>query len=244
MSAFVKSALDALLSFFYPEVCQVCLRARATPDEGYLCRGCTAQAQRMGSPWCDVCGQTFAGSITGEFICGDCRETPPAYDYARSVMVFEGPVREAIHQWKYQQAFWLERRLAEWLTAAAGPALRAGDWHALVPVPLHPVKERERGFNQAARLAGPLSQATGLPLNTQVLKRVKHTVSQTRLSRAERAANLRGAFVAARGERLAGARLVLVDDVMTTGATLNAAATALRQAGAEAVCAWTLARGR
>lgn len=180
----------------------------------------------------------------GVFICDDCRETPPRFNYARSVMVFDGPVRDIIHQWKYRQAFWLEPRLAEWLNQAAVPALRAGNWQAIVPVPLHPLKQHERGFNQAERLARHLSQAAGLPLNTQVLRRVKHTVSQTRLSRAERAANLRGAFVAKAGERLAGARLVLVDDVMTTGATLNAAATALRQAGAHAVCAWTLARGK
>lgn len=240
----LKTALDAALSFFYPEVCQVCLQARATPAEGYLCSHCAAQAQPIRPPWCDVCGQAFAGHITGVFICADCRATPPKFDYARSVMVFDGPVREAIHQWKYQQAFWLERRLADWFVTAAAPALRAGDWHAIIPVPLHPVKESERGFNQAERLARPLGHATGLPLNIRALNRVKHTVSQTRLSRAERAANLRGAFAVARGVRLSGARLVLVDDVMTTGATLNAAATALRQAGAEAVCAWTLARGQ
>lgn len=198
----------------------------------------------MCPPWCDVCGLPFKGNITGPFICADCRDTPPGFDYARSVMVFDGPVREAIHQYKYHQAFWLEKRLADWLMAAAAPALRAGDWQAIVPVPLHPVKERERGFNQAERLARHLSRATGLPLNTKALRRVKHTTSQTRLTRAQRADNLRGAFAVVSGERRSGERLVLVDDVMTTGATLNAAATALRRAGAEAVCAWTLARGR
>ncbi|MCX8157099.1 MAG: ComF family protein [Verrucomicrobiae bacterium] len=244
MRAFPKTALDALLAFFYPELCQVCLNAQAGHPNGYVCSACAAQAQPLGPPWCDVCGQPFAGNITGAFICADCQATPPQFDYARSVMVFDGPVRKIIHQWKYRQAFWLEPRLAPWLTTAATPALRAGDWQAIVPVPLHPIKERERGFNQAGRLARLLSQATALPLNTRVLQRVKHTVSQTRLTRAERAANLRGAFAVPAGVRLAGARLVLVDDVMTTGATLNAAATALRQAGAEAVCAWTLARGR
>lgn len=243
MFPLLKYALDASLAFFYPEVCQVCLAERATPQEGYLCNSCASQARPLRSPRCDVCGRPFAGNISGTFICGDCRETPPKFDYARSVMVFEGPVREAIHQWKYHQAFWLERRLNAWLCEAAAPALRAGDWHAIVPVPLHPVKHRERGFNQAERLARQLSLATGLPLNIRVLKRVKHTLSQTRLTRHERAANLRGAFAVADGERLSGARLVLVDDVMTTGATLDAAATALRRAGAEAVCAWTLARG-
>jgi len=121
--------------------------------------------------------------------------------------------------------------------------LLAADWDFLVPVPLHPVKQREREFNQAERLARRLSLASRIPLNQKVLKRIQPTRTQTRLSREERAENVRGAFALVDGVDLKGQRLVLIDDVMTTGATTNACARALRQGGAAKVCVWTLARG-
>jgi ComF family protein len=108
---------------------------------------------------------------------------------------------------------------------------------------LHPVKEREREFNQAERLAGRLSRAAGMPVNNRLLRRVQPTRTQTLLSRAERLANVRHAFAPWNGERLTGQRIVLLDDVFTTGATTNACARVLKAAGAGAVCVWTVARG-
>jgi ComF family protein len=113
----------------------------------------------------------------------------------------------------------------------------------VVPVPLHPVKEREREFNQASRLAAPLAAALKIPLNVRLLRRVSFTMTQTRLSRADRAKNMHGVFAAAPGARLAGQVVVLVDDVFTTGATTNACARVLRRAGAAEVWVWTVARG-
>ena len=112
-----------------------------------------------------------------------------------------------------------------------------------MPVPLHPLKEREREFNQAEILARHLGEAIGIPLNAKLLRRVASTLTQTRLTREQRAANMRGAFEVRAGIELNGERVVLVDDVFTTGATTNACARALRTAGAGEVCVWTVARG-
>jgi ComF family protein len=112
-----------------------------------------------------------------------------------------------------------------------------------VPVPLHPVKQREREFNQAARLAAHLSRAANLPLNESWLRRVVPTSTQTRLTRQQRTANMRGAFALADGVKLRGERVIVVDDVFTTGATTSSCAKVLLRAGAGEVCVWTVSRG-
>jgi competence protein ComFC len=133
--------------------------------------------------------------------------------------------------------------LAGWLIQQAAPQLAGQDWECIVPIPLHPVKQREREFNQAQRLANRLSRATRIPMNSRVVRRAAPTRSQTLLSRAERQENMRNAFKLRDGARLAGGRVLLVDDVFTTGATAGACAGALLQGGASEVCVWTVARG-
>ena len=150
---------------------------------------------------------------------------------------------EVIHRYKYQRALWFEPFLADLLIGRAGPELAKSTWTSIVPVPLHPAKQREREFNQAERLARRLSRATGIPMQPGLLRRVVATRTQTLLSREERQANVRRAFVARPGTHLQGARIVLVDDVFTTGSTTNACAGVLKSAGAEEVCIWTVARG-
>jgi ComF family protein len=150
---------------------------------------------------------------------------------------------EVIHRYKYQRALWFEPFLAGLLVREARPRLGLGRWDLIVPVPLHPVKEREREFNQARRLAVRLSRATGIPLHERLVKRVAYTQTQTRLSRSRRAANVRQAFQPTAQDSLDGERVVLVDDVLTTGATTSACAAALQEAGAGEVSVWTVARG-
>jgi ComF family protein len=152
-------------------------------------------------------------------------------------------VLKVIHQYKYNRAFWFEPLLGEWLACAAAAELKTQDWDALVPVPLHPVKEREREFNQAERLAQQLGSAIGLTVQPKWLRRVRATQSQTRLNREERHQNMHKAFEASPDGCLKGKRVVLIDDVMTTGATTSSCAKALKKAGAASVCVWTVARG-
>jgi ComF family protein len=240
---FLKSSLEAGLGFFYPEVCQLCESRRATAAEGYVCQDCAGGVKRIEPPCCECCGRPFAGQITGTFVCSWCQETRIYYASARSAVDFGGVAKEVIHRYKYQQALWFEPLLAAWLNQSAVPELRAGGWDWLVPVPLHPLKRRERDFNQAENLARRLGEAAGIPLNVGLVERVENTPSQTHLTREERAANVRNAFALKTGVVLQGEKIVLVDDVMTTGATVNACARVLRKAGAGAVCVWTVARG-
>jgi len=144
---------------------------------------------------------------------------------------------------KYQRALWFENFLADLLMREAAPVLRGQNWDAIAPVPLHPLKLREREFNQAARLAAPLATTAGIPLNEKILERIAPTATQTLLTREQRATNMKNAFAVRRGVDLAGKKIILVDDVFTTGATTNACARALRGAGAADVCVWTVARG-
>lgn len=246
MMTLVKSVrhwLEAGLAFFYPEVCQLCGQARAGISEGFVCESCRKGVRHIERPFCERCGLPFQGALTQQFECANCRQQELHFTSARSAVVARDVVLEVIHRYKYRRALWFEPFLAELLVTKARSELATGKWDFIVPVPLHRTKEREREFNQAARLSRHLSRATGLPIQNRLIRRILPTETQTRLTREERQANVRRAFSLVRGARAEGARIVLVDDVFTTGATTNACAEVLRRAGAAEVCVWTVARG-
>ncbi len=223
---------QAGLALLYPEVCQLCGEQRATPGEGFVCVKCWGRVRFIKPPFCERCGVPVAGEITTAFECANCRDLELHFHSARSAVTARGVVLEAIHRYKYSRALWFEPFLIDLFLRAALPALREEKWDLIVPVPLHRLKEREREFNQAERLAAPLARALALPLNPRLLCRVQPTRTQTLLTKARRD-----------DRRLQGARVILVDDVFTTGATTSACARVLRAAGAGEVCVWTVARG-
>ena len=239
----LQTWINVGLGFLYPEICQLCGEQRATAKEGFVCRRCWSHVRFIKPPFCERCGLPFEGDLTTPFECSNCREMELHFSAARSAVVARGAVREIIHRYKYQRALWFEPFLAGLLLRETVPALRGQNWDLIVPVPLHPLKQREREFNQAARLAARLSTAMKIPLNQGLLRRVTPTATQTRLTRQQRAANMRGAFALRPGARLNGEQVVLVDDVFTTGATTSACAQVLRAGGAGDVCVWTVARG-
>ena len=239
-----KEWLEAGLAFLYPETCQICGHERATVNEGFVCANCRRGVRFITPPYCERCGLPFEGDITSVFECGNCRDQELHFRSARSAVLSGELVLQVIHRYKYQRALWFEPFLADLLVRQAGPALTGGGWDMIVPVPLHSAKRRERGFNQAERLAAGLGRATRIPVNSRLLQRTVPTPSQTRLDRDQRAANVRGAFRLRPGQSLDGARrIVLLDDVFTTGATTSACAKVLKTAGADEVCVWTVARG-
>lgn len=238
----LKSCLDAALGWFFPEVCQLCGRGRATPDQGYVCADCRQAVRWIEEPLCSRCGLPFAGAITQPFECSNCSGMDLHFDWARSAVLARGPVLEAIHRYKYNRQMWFEAFLADLLLTRALPMLAQETWHGIVPVPLHPQRRRERQFNQAEQLARRLSRASGIPLHARALRRVKPTQTQTHLTRQRRMANVRGAFAVRQTEAVRGGRFLLVDDVLTTGCTTSECARALRKAGAEAIGVWTVAR--
>jgi ComF family protein len=236
--------LDAALAFVYPEACQICGEARATSAEGFVCAECWRQVRFIRPPFCERCGLPFEGDITTSFECANCCEMELHFVSARSAVVAKGMVLDVIHRYKYSRALWFENFLADLLIREAAPVLRKEKWDWIVPVPLHISKQREREFNQAECLARHLSRAIDVPINKRLLRRVTATRTQTLLTRPERAENVRKAFaLRERGRKLGGERIVLLDDVFTTGATTSACARVLREAGAGEVCVWTVARG-
>ena len=243
MKGYIRGWIHAGLDLLYPPVCQLCKTGRADATSGLVCGQCWSHVRFIRAPFCERCGLPFAGDLTTTFVCTNCHDLELHFCSARSAVVAKNVVLEAIHRFKYSHALWFEKFLADLLVREATPVLASEPWHHIVPVPLHPVKLREREFNQAERLATHLARATKIPLHNKLLHRVQPTATQTLLTRDERAANMKNAFAVKPGARLDGKRIVLVDDVFTTGATTNACAKALRQAGAAEVAVWTVARG-
>jgi ComF family protein len=235
--------LEAAAGLLYPRVCQICGEHRASAAEGFVCPRCWQGVRFIRPPFCQKCGMVFEGDIATAFECSNCRDAGLRFDSARAAVIAHGLVLEVIHRYKYQRALWFEPFLANLLVREAAPVLRTARWDGLVPIPLHPTREREREFNQARQMAAHLSRATAIPLRPDLLQRTVFTPTQTKLTREKRADNVRNAFALRRREDLRGQRFVLVDDVLTTGATASACAAALRRAGADAVCVWTVARG-
>ena len=243
MTVAQPSWLEPVLALIYPSACQLCGEHRARKEDGFVCAECQRQVRFIVPPFCDRCGLPFPGELSAPFSCSNCRDLQLHFSSARSAVSATGVTLEAIHRFKYRRATWFEPFLAELLVRQARPVLRAGHWDYVVPVPLHATKLREREFNQAARLARHLSAALEVPLAEQMLRRIRPTRTQTLLTRSQRAANMRDAFAPGQLPPLEGKRLVLVDDVLTTGATTNACARVLSAAGAAEVCVWTVARG-
>lgn len=239
----LKQWLDTGLGFLYPEICQICHQERALTSEGFVCVDCWQKVRFIKPPFCERCGLPYEGDINMAFECSNCQEMDLHFSAARSAVVAGEVMLDVIHRYKYQRALWFEPFLADLLVRQAAPALAREKWDMIVPVPLHPAKQREREFNQAERLAVRLGRATRLPMNTKLLRRVEPTQTQTRLSRKERAENVQRAFALRRETQLGGARVVILDDVFTTGATTSACAKVLLAAGAGEVCVWTVARG-
>jgi len=231
--------LDAVL----PRRCLVCRRGVTAQEPGVICGGCWNGIIRIDGPRCPSCGVPFrsdaALSHSPSHRCGLCREDPPAFTMAISAGVYEGVLADAIRRLKYHK----QVRLARALSALLDPVLDlVPPADAVLAVPLHPARLREREFNQALHLAAWVSRRLQRPLLPDSLRRIRETTPQTTLDRKHRLKNVRRAFAVRNPHAVAGLRMILVDDVYTTGATVNECADVLRAAGAGAVYVVTLAR--
>lgn len=237
----LRNPFRGLVSLFYPAFCAVC-REAIDPGET-LCASCNEKAPRIRPPYCAKCSQPFAGEITGSFTCANCADRKLHFQAAVSAYRSRGVVREVIHGFKYNRQIYLRHLLGRWLAESlADPRLAGRRFDLIVPVPLHAARRRERGFNQAELLAAALHRSSGLPMKN-VLQRTRYTTTQTQFDRSERMENLRGAFRLRRRDNVQDLRVLLVDDVLTTGSTLSECASVLRKAGAVSVHAATVARG-
>jgi competence protein ComFC len=236
----ILKPVEALISLFYPPICTICA-ADVGPSE-YLCGDCNAKAARIVPPFCETCSEPFPGAITDGFTCANCEHRKLYFETAVAAYRSRGIVRRVIHDFKYNRQIHLRHVVAQWLADALDDVrLRGRRFDRLVPVPLHPARRRERGFNQADLLAELLSRRTSIPLQP-VLQRIRYTKTQTAFDRAERMENLRNAFRLRKNATVQGYRVLLIDDVLTTGSTLSECARVLKVAGAVSVHAATAAR--
>jgi len=232
-----------VLDLILPTRCRTCKRTFSEEANPCFCRDCWATISRIDGPCCPRCGKPFASeaalSHSPGHLCGDCRGRSPHFDHAVAAGWYEGVLAEAIHLVKYRGKTLLTRPLGGLLLRAME---RLPETDALVPVPLHPSRLRERGFNQALLLCDSVRAESGRPVIPDALERIRVTPPQIGLSHKDRRRNVRRAFVPNRPERIEGRRIVLVDDVFTTGATVNECARVLKRAGAESVSVLTVAR--
>ncbi len=232
--------LGAIASLLYPPVCTIC-SANIRAGE-YLCDQCEAKTVRIVAPFCQKCSEPFEGAILGPFTCANCAHRTIHFDAAVAAYRSRAIVRQIIHDFKYGRRIYLRHLVARWLCAAMDDErLRCPRFDIIVPVPLHPTRQRERGFNQASLLAELLSTQISIQ-SKPVLERIRYTTTQTALDRAERMENLHNAFRLRKNMDVRGLRVLLIDDVLTTGSTLSECARVLKRAGALSVHAATAAR--
>jgi ComF family protein len=243
LAAIASQALD----FIYTPQCALC---EGVLHHGRaLCDACDGDLPRLPAPFCAICGEPFEGRIEGDFQCRNCCELAFAFEFARPAMRWDERTRELIHQLKYHRAIHLAAELGRLAAEAFAderlqPALDA-KW-PLVPVPLHRSRFQHRTFNQAAEIARVVAEHTGLPV-VAALKRTRRTDTQTLLGRRQRLKNLQGAFALTHAGRRqlvqSAAGVILIDDVLTTGSTVDACALTLRHAGFKRVWVVTVMRG-
>lgn len=233
-----RTVADAAIAVLLAPACAACARSLDQPTRGPVCAECWQAVTLISPPVCDSCGDPLASWRTisvesGQ--CARCRRGGGHVVRGRAIGAYEGSLRSIVHALKYDGRRSLAPRLALLLERCGADVIEGA--HVVVPVPLHRSRQQARGFNQAEEIARRLP----LPM-VRALKRVRRTPSQTDLPEAQRHANVRGAFALARGAGLGGAVVIVVDDVSTTGATLEACARVLLEGGAREVRALTVAR--
>jgi ComF family protein len=238
-----RSLWLSTLDLIFPRSCHHCDCALQGESNPCFCRNCWSSIAFLEDPRCPSCGKPFVSKAallySPEHRCGDCRDRPPRFDRSVAVGSYEGVLAKAIQLFKYQGKTNLADPLGTLLISGLEKLSRAD---CLIPVPLHPKRLREREYNQALLLCDSIGDRTGLEVIPDALERVLETPPQTGLPLKDRRRNVRGAFVVKRAQSVNDRLVLLIDDVLTTGATVNECARTLKRAGAKAVYVLTLAR--
>jgi ComF family protein len=234
--------LKALLDILFPPLCHGCKAFIPDAGELHLCAGCLADSPVVTSPHCILCGLPFLTEGGIDHRCGGCLAEPPSFTAARAAVVFAGPVRELIHRFKYGKKVQHSRPLALLAAETLGEFVTASAADLIIPVPLHVKRLRQRGFNQAVLLGEILARKWQLPLSRKNLSRIRWTEPQINLSAEQRRRNVRGAFAVKDAADFRDRRIILVDDVYTTGSTVSECARTLKKGGAADVFVVTIAR--
>ena len=233
------SFLAAFINLLYPPACLLC--ERPSSAERTVCRRCEGTLPATLAPVCRRCGAELRGAFDARLDCSTCRKVPRAFELARAPWRYIGPAQLAIRRFKYHRHWRLGPWLADGMAQTARESLPLEEISVVVPVPLHGLKRWFKGSNSAEDLARPIARSLGKPCRPRALARTRWTATQTRLSWQERSRNVREAFTAFPRD-VGDQTVLLVDDVLTSGATASACTLALKHSGARAVYVLTAAR--
>jgi ComF family protein len=238
----LKEILTGIADLTFPPRCITC--GVVLEEHGPLpfCPHCAAGIRLIRSPLCPRCGNPFPSTEGEDHLCGECLVTQRSYAVARAVGLYEETLLKAIHLFKYRERIGIGKVLGNLMADFAGNIWDMTVFSVIMPVPLHRKRLRERGFNQAVILARGIAKRFALPLDFLTLRRTVFTKPQVGLGKEDRSVNVRGAFVVRKPEQTVGKRILLVDDVYTTGSTLAECARTLLNAGADSVAVFTLAK--
>ena len=235
-------ALNDVSDVIFPPQCLGCTEILHPHSRQLFCSDCKEKIKFITGNLCPVCGTIFPDSPAPSHLCGNCLENKTYFSCARAVVSYETIILHVIHQFKYGNNISVGALLASFMADFSFPDVDFTDYSLIIPVPLHIKRLRQRGFNQSLILAQALAKKWQIPVNFSLLKRHKFTLTQTGLNKAERNKNIKGAFEVSDKKNIAGKNVILIDDVYTTGATINECAKTLIKAGAQKVTVLTLAR--
>ena len=243
LPALAARLVRELALFIYPPTCPGCGQPLHSDRSEPFCPDCLRTLEFISEPYCPVCGVPYAKEIPNSHLCGDCLSGIHYFDRARSTGSYCGSLREVLHRFKYGGRTFLARPLAQMLISPGKHLARLHKIDHIIPVPLHPKRLRQRGFNQASLLARRLGSELKISVDYASLQRSRWTEPQTGLTRRQRAANVKGAFSLKSDEKVKGKGILVVDDVLTTGETVNQCVRVLKKdGGAREVAVLTVAR--
>lgn len=238
----MKRILTGLADIVFPPQCLTCESILDPENNTPLCPDCFSTIHFIQPPLCICCGIPFESTAGDNHLCSDCILSKPLFTIARAVGRYETRLLDAIHSFKYKGKISTGEILGKIMADFAYPAFTMTDYSLIIPVPLHPKRLRERGFNQSVILAKEISKRFHIPLDFLTLKRHMYTEAQINLGRKDREANVSGVFTVGDSAKIQGQRIILVDDVYTSGSTVRECTLVLMQSGAEAVAILTLAK--
>ncbi|HPC73298.1 MAG TPA: ComF family protein [Syntrophales bacterium] len=238
----MKTILRGLADVLFPPACVVCGEILDEDLPFSFCRDCFSGIRFIDPPLCPGCGMPYAAGSASDHPCGDCLSRKQHFTAARSLGVYENALLKAIQRFKYQGSLHVGEALGSLMASHLYPAFDRTEYDVIMPVPLHVNRLRERGFNQSLLLARAIARTSPAELDFTTLRRAVGTASQTGLKKEDRAKNVRGAFELADGSRVKGKKVLVIDDVYTTGSTVRECARVLMKGGAGSVGVLTLAR--
>jgi len=238
MNAILKSIVD----FVFPPICFMCGNPFSSEKDVGICPHCLSQVKYIVSPMCSRCGKPFYSEILDDHLCGDCLTERRYFNIARSIGYYDGILRKTIHLLKYKLKTNLAFTLGDFMAQRMQTFFSGVTYHLIIPVPLHPKRLRERGFNQTLFLARFVSKKNNIPLDSYNLTRKRETKPQVGLSKRDRKDNVKGSFSILKRDKVVDKDILLVDDVYTSGNTVDECSKILVKAGAHKVDVLTLAR--